>query len=200
LNLSRNVAAALLLAGASTLSACSATQTFATVRGFETPVKSAIELQQTPKEGDATTLLTSADAELTKLLENGRDKLLADSIDRFEKARKEPGTIINPKNVEIEVENFAVAAADETATRKFPEDKEAHFRFTLRRAKARIVPDPTRIESEITCIENSRSPDDTIPFPQDFRAVLHDTINKTIYDLAKSKGLDPKPGRPAPER
>ena len=38
------------------------------------------------------------------------------------------------------------------------------------------------------------------PFPQDFRAVLYNTINQAIYDLTVKQGLDPDKWKPAPER
>lgn len=172
-------------------------ETVAVARGWEVEIKSAVELKTPPKEDDATTLLTTVDAEVTKLLETQSRNLLAGAIKRYEETAKPEQTKIDPALVEILLETYAVSAIEKSAVRKDVEDRKPRFQFTLRRAKARIVPEPVRVEVTLTCIENSRAPGDTVTFSQDFRAEVLDSVNKLVFELAKSKSLDPVPPRGA---
>jgi hypothetical protein len=164
--------------------------------GFETEVKMAVALKNAPKAEDAT-LLTGVDNEIAKTLEAERDAILKKALETYEKERPEEGTKITAENVEVILEDFEVAAEDTAATRKMFEGRVTKFRFTLRRPKARIVPDPTRVEAVVFCIERSWAPGDTTRFPQVFRAEVMDRLNNAIYELAKKQGLDPvKPRSP----
>ncbi len=161
--------------------------------GFETEIRSAVALKNSPKTEDAT-LLTSCDAAVTKVLETERDAMLAAAIDAYTKEQAEVGpdrTKITVENCEVVLEDFSVAAEDLAATRKMYEGKVTKFRFTLRRPKARIVPDPTRVESVVNCNERSWAPGDTTRFPQIFRAEVMNRINGAIFKVASDQGLDP---------
>ncbi len=195
-----SVATAVMLSGLVFLGACASNDqkdTLAVARGWEVEIKAAIEVKTTPKEDDATTLLTSIDTEVTKVLETQARQLVDGAIKRYDATRKPDSTVMDPALIEVVLENFAVQASEGAGVRKDVEDRKPRFSFTLRRAKGRIVPEPTRLEVTLTCVENSHAPGDTTTFSQDFRAEMLDTINKVIFDLAKSKNLDPVPPRPA---
>lgn len=163
--------------------------------GFETEARMAVQLRNAPKADDAT-FLTSVDAEIQKRLESDRESMLDAAIAAYEKERGEDGTKITRENCEVLYEDFAVQEEDTAATRKLFEGKVCKFRFTLRKPKARIVPDPTRVEAVVFCVERSWAPGDTLRFPQIFRAEIIDRLNMAIFDVAQKQGLDPvKPRR-----
>lgn len=157
--------------------------------GFETEIRTAVQLKTSPKAEDAT-LLTSVDAKVTELLETQREGILTSAIATYDKERLEDGTRITKENVEVLLEDFAVAAEESAATRKAFEGKVTKFRFVLRRPKARLVPEPTRVESVVFCIERSWAPGDTLRFAQILRAEVMDRMAETIYEVAKSQGLE----------
>jgi hypothetical protein len=161
--------------------------------GFETPIKTAVQLGTAPAGDEKPTeLLASVDNEIAKMLELECNSILDAALAAYDKERPETGTKIAKENCEVVVEDFAVQAEETAATRKQFEGKVTRFRFTLRRAKARIVPEPTRIEAELYCVERSWAPGDTFNFPRLFRAEVMDRVNKKIYAVADKMALQPR--------
>jgi hypothetical protein len=159
--------------------------------GFEQEIPSVIELKASPADNDHTAFLTAVDNEITNCLETEGDAIVAESLKQFEDEGDKDQTKISSKEVEYQLENFSVKVEDDAATRKLFEGKSTHFRFTLRRAKARILPDPMRVQIVVSCVERSWAPGDTIRFPQIFRTKVINHLNKRVYKLAVEAKLDP---------
>jgi hypothetical protein len=158
--------------------------------GFETEIKVAVQFKNPANDKDAS-LVSAVDTAVAKTIETDRDKILDVSLAEYEKERGEEGTKISKDVVEVVAEDYQLTAEDAAATRKLYEGKTTRFRFTLRRPKARLAPDPQRIEVVLSCVERSWAPGDTLRFAQIFRAALMDQLNEAVYTVAADHKLEP---------
>ncbi len=159
--------------------------------GFEMEMRSVIQLNASPVDNDHTAFLTAVDNEITNCLETEGDAIVNESLKQFDDEGEKEQTKIPRENVEYQLESFSVKVEDDAATRKLFEGRGTHFRFTLRRAKARIVPEPMRIEVVVSCIERSWAPGDTLRYPQIFRSRVISHLNRRVFNLARDAKLDP---------
>jgi hypothetical protein len=165
--------------------------------GFETPVKTVVAIHRAPAGddsvalviSDAAPLLAAIDTAITKKLEVEKEKILAEALAEYEQERPQDGSQIKAADCEVLLEDYAVEAENEAATRKSFEGKVTRFRFTLRREKSRIIQDPTRVEALVFCVERSWAPGDTLHFPQIFRAHLQKRLISSIREVAAEQGF-----------
>jgi len=159
--------------------------------GFETEIHTVVELKAPPKETDQTVLLTSVDSAVTECLEKNGDKIVANAIERYDQERLPEGTKITPAEAKLQLEDYRIQAEDQAGTNPEFSGKVTRFRFTLRRAKARILPEPMRVEALVFCVERSWAPGDTLRFPQILRKEVMDELTDTVVQLTKAQGFDP---------
>ena len=192
---------ALRLALVLLLAACASNEArdrMTTAHALSTDVTALVEFKLHPPDEPGT--LAAVDAAVQNLLDKEQDRIVERALARYDRSRAEEQTRIERSHVELQRETPLTIAEEKSATRKELSGKVTSFRFTVRKANARLTPDPLRVELALACIEDSRAPSDTVGFPQDFRAELVAAVNRCTFEVLRARGLEPVEPRPAPVR
>jgi hypothetical protein len=164
------------------MTACSSAPSRASRSGDETAVRTVIPLKGAPR-GDP--LVASVDEAVSRCIESHSEEVVATALARYASEGPPGQSPVRHEDVEVLLEDHGAFGC----TSQPFEGNLTHYRFTLRRPKARVVLDPPRIEALVFVVETSWAPTDTARFVDIFKAELRGCLERDIRAIALERGL-----------